>query len=539
MLSLPQKLSRYAAVVSLLLKHRRAFDGVEESKPDELAHDLEQLGPTFVKLGQLLSTRPDLVPPEFLPALSRLQDNVSPFPFAEVQAIIEAELGVRLSKAFGLVDPEPMAAASLGQVHRAALRDGRLVAVKVQRPGIEEQVASDLEALREIAAFIDKHGGHADTVDLSAMLAEFRKATLAELDYRHEAANLRTLARHLSRFRDIVVPQPIDDYTTRHVLTMDYVLGTKVTALSPLTRIEVDGERLGRSLIRAYLHQIVVAGFFHADPHPGNVFLTDDRHLALIDLGMVGHLSARVQERLLELLIDASEGRGDEAADVAIDLGEAQSDFDEAAFRQDITELILRSRHATVEELQVGRLLLDVNQSAMAHRLKMPAELTMLAKTLLNLDAVARAIAPQLDVNASIRDQSVTLMRQRMIKSASPGAALSAMLNAKHFVERLPSRVSRVLEALAGNQLKLKVEMIDEGAVIDGLQKVANRIALGLVLAALIVAAALIMQVPTTFRLFGYPGLAMILFLGAAAGGALLALQIVMHDQASRAPRRR
>jgi predicted unusual protein kinase regulating ubiquinone biosynthesis (AarF/ABC1/UbiB family) len=424
-------------------------------------------------------------------------------------------------------------------VHRAALRDGRLVAVKVQRPDIEKQVAADLETLGEIAEFVDRHSGYEDTVDVSAMMDEFRKATLAELDYRNEAGNLRTLGRHLAKFRDIVVPQPVDDYTTSHVLTMDYVLGTKVTALSPLTWLETDGERLGRSLIRAYLHQIVVDGFFHADPHPGNVFLTDEKRIALVDLGLVGHLSSRVQERLLELLLSVSEGKADEAADVLIDLSEPKSDFDEPAFRQEMADVIFRYRRSSLEDLQVGRLLFDINQSAAVHRMKTPPDLTMLAKTLLNLDAVARAIAPKLDVNATILEQSTTLMRQRMLKSASPGTVLSTMLEAKHFVERLPRRVSRVLDALAGNQLRFKVEMIDEGAVIDGLQKVANRIALGLVLAALIVAAALIMQVPTTFRLFGYPGLAMILFIAAATGGAMLAVQIVAHDEEARPSRRR
>ena len=179
-------------------------------------------------------------------------------------------------------------------------------------------------------------------------------------------------------------------------------------------------------------------------------------------------------------------------------------------------------------------MLLEVNRTSAMHGVKAPAELTMLGKTLLNLDQVARALAPRLDVNATIREQSVPLMRKRMIKSASPGTVLSTMLEAKHFAERLPGRVNRVLDALAGNQLRFKVEMIDEGAVIDGLQKVANRIALGLVLAALIVAAAVIMQVPTSFRLFGYPGLAMILFIMAAGGGAMLAVQIVVHDRTRR-----
>jgi ubiquinone biosynthesis protein len=534
---LPAKLSRYAAVATLFMKHRSAMDDACGDDADQLAKDLEQLGPTFIKLGQVLSGRTDLLPPPYVDALSRLQDDVKPFSFAEVERIVEAELGTKISKAFGMFEAEPMAAASLGQVHPAALRDGRMVAVKVQRPDAEKQVTEDLTAMAEIAAFLDKRTEAGARYCFADIIAEFRKSLLEELDYLQEAGNLRTLGANLARFKNIVVPQPVDDYTTSRVLTMDYVLGTKVTAISPLTRMDFDAERLGRELVQAYLHQIVVDGFFHADPHPGNVFVTDDRKVALVDLGMVGRLAERVQEQLLALLMAASEGRGDEAADVLIELGERREGFNEAALRKDVVEVVTKFHNSSLADLQVGRMLLDVNQRAGAHGLKAPSDLTLLGKTLLNLDGVARALSPNLDVNAAIREQSVTLMRQRMLRSVSPGRVLATMLDAKQFAEKLPGRVNRVLDALAGNELKLKMELIDEGAIIDGLQKVANRIALGLVMAALIVAAALIMQVPTTFRLLGYPGLAMILFIIAAGAGAMLAVQIINHDRSSRPKR--
>ena len=536
-MQLPAKLSRYAAVATLFMKHRSAADDTRGADAEQLADDLEALGPTFIKLGQVLSGRTELLPPAYIDALARLQDDVAPFSFADVERIVEAELGVKISKAFGLFESEPIAAASLGQVHRAALRDGRMVAVKVQRPGAQEQVMADLAALAEIAAILDKRTDAGARYCFTDLIAEFRRSLLEELDYLNEAANLRTLGSNLTRFKDIIVPQPVDDYTTSRVLTMDYVLGTKVTALSPLTRMDVDAERLGRELVRAYLHQIVVDGFFHADPHPGNVFVTDDKKVALVDLGMTGRLSDRIQDRLLALLMAAAEGRGDEAADVLIELGERREGFNEVALRRDVVEVVTKSQHAALADLEIGRLLLDVNQRASAHGLRAPSDLTLLGKTLLNLDAVARALSPNLDVNSTIRDQAVTLMRHRMLRLASPGRVLSTMLDAKQFAEKLPGRVNRVLDALAGNELQLKMELIDEGAIIDGLQKVANRVALGLVMAALIVAAALLMQVPTTFRLLGYPGLAMILFIIAAGAGAMLAVQIITHDRTSRPKR--
>jgi len=531
---LPEKLSRYAAVAKLLLKHRSAFGEARPDEATELAEDLERLGPTFIKLGQVLSGRSDLLPLAYTDALARLQDDVAPFSFADVERTIESELGARLSKLFPLFEPEPMAAASLGQVHRAALRDGRMVAVKVQRPNAREQVTKDLEALEQIAAFADRHAGPNARCSFVDLVAEFRRTILAELAYLREAENLRVLGRNLAAFPAIIIPQPVADYTTSSVLTMDYVLGTKVTALSPLTRLDVQVDRLGLELVRAYLHQIIVDGFFHADPHPGNVFLTDDEKIALVDLGMVGHLAVRIQERLLELVMAASEGRGDEAADVVVDLGERMEAFNELALRRDIEELVASVQHAPLAQLRIGRLLLDMSQRAGRHGLRAPTELALLGKTLLNLDVVARALAPRLDVNAAIREESISLMRQRMLRSVSPTRVLSTMLEAKQFAERLPGRVNRVLDSLASNDLTLKVEMIDEGSMIDGLQKVANRVALGLVMAALIVAAALIMQVPTTFRLLGYPGLAMILFVIAGSAGAMLAVQIVSHDRTSR-----
>ena len=536
-MQLPAKLSRYAAVASLFMKHRSAADDTRGADAVQLANDLETLGPTFIKLGQVLSGRTELLPPAYIDALGRLQDDVAPFSFADVERIVETELRVKLSKAFGMFEAEPIAAASLGQVHCAALRDGRMVAVKVQRPDAAKQVMDDLAAMAEVAAFLDKRTDAGARYGFNDLIAEFRRSLLEELDYLHEAANLRTLGEHLADFKDIIVPQPIDSYTTSRVLTMDYVLGTKVTALSPLTRMDVDAERLGRELVRAYLHQIVVDGFFHADPHPGNVFVTDDKKIALVDLGMVGRLSDRTQDRLLALLLAAAEGRGDEAADTLIELGERREGFNEVALRRDVVDVVTKAQNASLADLEIGRLLLDVNQRATTHGLRAPSDLTLLGKTLLNLDAVARALSPNLDVNSTIRDQAVTLMRQRMLRSVSPGRVLSTMLDAKQFAENLPARVNRVLDALAGNELKLKMEVIDEGAIIDGLQKVANRVALGLIMAALIVAAALLMQVPTTFRLLGYPGLAMILFIIAAAAGTLLALQIIRHDRTSRPKR--
>ena len=542
-MALRARLSRYRDFAKFFAKYRHAEfvtnAGLEPNAGEltadaaearAFAHDLEKLGPTFIKLGQLLSTRADLLPPAYLEALARLQDNVGPFPYADVERIVQEELGVRLSKAFEAFDQEPLAAASLGQVHRAVLRGGREVAVKVQRPAVRERVLKDLDALDEVAAFLERFSPTTRALDATGVLEEFRRTILSELDYREEARNLVTLAHQLRDFDRIVVPLPVDDYTTPRVLTMDYIHGTKITTVSRLEWTEIDGAELGEDLFRAYLQQILVDGVFHADPHPGNVFLTPDHRLALIDLGMVGRVSSTLQDRLFRLMLSIADGRGDEAASIVMQIGDKEDDFDEMRIRRVIIEMVGRYQHVAAKDLNVGRVMLEIARAGTSNGLRMPPELALLGKTLLNLDEIGRVLDPEFDVNASMRRNATQLMQRRFLKTASQANIFSTALELRDFAERLPNRLNRILDALAGNDLRLKIEVIDHGSIIDGLQKVANRIALGLVLAALIVGAAMLMRVETRFTILGYPGLAMLLFLAAAAGGFWMAWTVLAGD---------
>ena len=511
---------------------KTASDGA--AKPEQLADDLEAMGPTYVKLGQVLSGRPDLLPDAYLKALARLQDKVKPFAYAQVEEIVETELGVRISKAFARFDPEPIAAASLGQVHSAALRDGRLVVVKVQRPNIRKQIAEDFEVLEQIAGFLEAHTELGRRHRFLSIIEDFRITVQQELNYEREAQNLIALGENLKEFELIQVPQPVPDYCTRSVLTMDYVQGRKITSIGPLGRLELNGGPLAEELFKAYLKQVLVDGLFHADPHPGNVFLTDDGRIALLDLGMVGHTTAPLQEQLLKLLLAISEGSSEEAADLVIRLSQTTEEYNPAEFRRRIGQLMASQQNQGLQQLNVGRSLLAVSGNAADNGLFVPSELTLLGKTLLQLDEIGKLLDPAFDPNASIRRNVGELMTQRLRKSATTGNLFSSLLEMKDFVGGLPSRLNQVMDSITNHELEVKIKAVDAKLIMEGFQKIANRITAGIVLASLILGASLLMQVETSFRILGYPGLAMLCFLAAAVGGFWLVFNIFAQDHHAR-----
>ena len=544
-------LKRYREIARLLWKYGRSdlvkqmeldddladgearVDTTGDTSPDQLADDLEAMGPTYVKLGQVLSSRPDLLPQPYIRGLARLQDKVKPFPYEEVEKIVEEELGVRISKAFSRFDPDPIAGASLGQVHVAALRDGREVVVKVQRPGVPEQVAEDFEVLAEIAAFLDKHTETGRRLRLASMLEELRTSILHELNYEREAQNLVAMGRNLAEFELIRIPQPIADYSSKRVLTMEYVAGRKITKISPVARLEMDGCELAEELFRAYLKQVLVDGLFHADPHPGNVFITDDDRIALLDLGMVGHTTPSMQTSLLKILIAISAGKAEEAAEIVCNISETRPDFDMALFKKRISQLVVERQGQALKQINVGRTLLEVTGSAAELGLYVPSELTMLGKTLLQLDEVGRILDPDFDPDAAIQRNATDIMAKRLQRDASKGSLLTTLLDMRDFVAALPTRLNRIMDLVAAKDVEVKVRAVDAPLIMQGLQKIANRITSGLILASLIIGASLLMRIETSWRVFGYPGLPIIFFLFAACGGIWLLATIFIGDRDS------
>lgn len=502
----PAHLTRYRQIAGLLVRHGRGdlvrSSGLSEVLDDDpaserveadaerLAADLEAMGPTFVKLGQLMSSRVDLISPAYVEALSRLQDDVEPFEFEQVEDIVGSELQVRLRSVYAEFDPVPMAAASLGQVHRARLRDGREVVVKVQRPGVRERIRDDMEVLADLAALLDRHTDAGRRFGFADLLEEFRKVLVDELDYRREADNLTRMRELVASRARIVVPEPVPDLTTSRVLTMEYVEGRKVTSLGPLGRMELDGAPLADELFAAYVDQVLDQGTFHADPHPGNVLVTPDGRLVLLDIGMIARIAPSVRDRLVKLLLALADARPEEVTRVAISLGQRLPDFDEHALGRAVAELVGRAADASLGELEIGSLVLQLTVRAGEAGLRMEPELALLGKALLNLDQVATTLDPTFEPREALQ-RHVTRIMQSSVRT-TPAAMMATLLETKEFVEELPGRVNRAFDALGRGHFELRVDAIDEDEFLRGLHKLANVLAAAVILASMILAAAIL-----------------------------------------------
>jgi len=588
MILAPRYIPRLAATVGLFTKYGlgdfadrsglRALveddggdsNGASPEKAVAFRKRLVELGPAYIKLGQVLSTRPDLIPETYVRELEKLQDEVPPIPYEEAEQVVESELGARMSKLFESFEREPLGTASLGQVHAAVLRGGRDVVVKVQRPNIRELLADDLEFFRELAGFMTKHTGIGAKVDMLGIIAQLERALLDELDYRIEARNAATFRRALAEFPRLLVPKVIEGYTTERVLTTDRIRGLKIDEITPLTRIENDFVPLAEEITRAYLKTIIIDGHFHADPHPGNVFVVlpdtgnpltpaelkaQDRRsqiravstpiqrieqqaqedapaapeanvkLSLIDFGMTARLSSKMRDQIVHLLMALSDNRGDAAAETLIEIGDPMPDFDTAAYTREIAGLIARN-YDSIGEVQAGKVLYAMINISYQHGLRMPAELTLLAKALFNLDAVTRALDPLFSPIDAIRDYANQLVAARAKKDFSPRRLLQMATESTDFLAALPHRLEVITQRLATGQFETRVEVPQLVALMNGLQKVANRIFSGLVLAGIVVASALLMP---HWRTLGTAG-----FIVAGLLGLYMVVNILLSDRRGR-----
>ncbi|MGZ8779796.1 MAG: ABC1 kinase family protein [Thermoanaerobaculia bacterium] len=511
------------------------------ARAQAFANALRQMGPTYVKFGQLLSTRPDVVPHEYILALESLQDDLDPFSFADVERIVEEELGVRISKAFESFESTPLAAASLGQVHRAVLRRGgddaesiREVVVKVQRPNVREQVRKDLEVVTDIAHELEKRTDIGRKMSLVGAIEQARLVMFNELNYLQEARNTEILRVNLASFPQIYIPEVIHDLSSPRVLTTELVKGKKVSKLTPLALIDRDYAELAGVLTQAYLKQICVDGLWHSDPHPGNVFIRevdDAPQIVLLDFGMVSRMSSEFQDEVIKLLLAISNNRGSEVAEACVRMCEAEERFEPVKFTRDISTIVAAVHDVSASEINTGQLLFNVIGIANNNELKAPPELTMLAKTLLHLDAITKKLDPDYDPQRVIRDYAEQLMTQKLAQKFHPRNFYPALLDLNQLVLDFPHRAREIIDLTAAGRLSFGIKLTQAEEFLRGIHKIANRITVGIVIAALLVSSSMMMRVPTTFTIFGYPGLAVLGYVLASAAGFYLVLSTMLRDR--------
>ena len=480
---------------------------------------LVELGPAYIKLGQMLSSRADLLPEAYIRELEHLQDDVPPTPFGEIAEIVEAELKGRINKLFDGFDEEPLGSASLGQAHAALLRGGREVVVKVQRPNIREKLADDIEFFREFAKFMSDHTSAGKKVDFVGIIRQLERALADELDYRVEARNSAHFRRSLAEFPRLLVPRVVDGYSTERVLTTERVRGVKIDAVSPVTRTELDFHPIADELMRAYLKQITIEGHFHADPHPGNVFVLlspednpqtpseivtygdDDEgadlpvadrplaraeqrardeaavepepietKLALIDFGMTARLSPGLRETSVRVLLGLVDDRGEDVADALIEMGEQLPDFERTEFVQEISEVVGRSARLEVSSLDAGRVLFDAIDASYRRGLRLPAELTLLAKALTNLGDVTRSLDPTFQPINTVRDFLTEIATVKARHHLNPRQLYKVINQSVEFASALPHRLDVITKRLADNDLQARVDLPQVSVLLDGLQ---------------------------------------------------------------------
>ncbi len=502
-----------------------------QKRAEKLRHACEELGPSYIKLGQLLSTRPDLLTKPFIDELSRLQDQVEPLPFSAVCEVAEEDLGGPLSEIFEDFDKNPVASASLAQVYRARLREGVSehggveVAVKVLKPGVRELVETDTEILTEVADRLSR-SALGKRYDFKALSAQLEATLLAELDLRQEGANARRLGKSLEEFPELRVPLVIEELTDEHLLVEEYIHGERLS--------ETDERRpeTAEALWRAYLKQVLVDGAFHCDPHPGNFLMDGQGRLVILDHGMFAFMSRENQLRLMALMIMLVEGDGDRAAQACVELGIPGKDFRENRFRSDVGVLVARFEGATLREIPFGELVRQVFAVCFRHDIQIAPEMALLAKTLFNLEPICRLLDPDMDPVRTTREMASRLLEEQIHRDVSAERLVGAILELRSLVNDVPPSFRRVLTRLANNELRIEIELGRAEQMHSAVRQVADRITLGLITAALILGSAELLNLDAGIKIYGYPLFALIGFLLAAGLGIYVVAKILLPDRA-------
>ncbi|MFO7188458.1 MAG: AarF/UbiB family protein [Pseudomonadota bacterium] len=524
-----------------VLRWRDAQEYAHMPPPERVRRVLEELGPTFVKLGQLLATRVDLFEPEWIAEFSKLHDHAPPSPYEEVRPQLVEDLGGPPEEVFAWFDPEPLAAASIAQVYRARTHEGDEVVLKVRRPGIRPIVEADLRWMMRLAQLAEGESPELRAFRPQEIVRQFSRSLRNELDLAVEARHTKRIAENFEGYTDedsaganpIVIPKIYWQWTSERLCVQEYIDGIAGGRLDAVDAAGLDRKLLARRGGHAVLKMILEDGFFHADPHPGNVFYLPGHRIAFIDFGMVGRVNERRREELVRLLLGLVNRQADQVTDVLLEWADSGT-YNDEALSAEIESFVDQYRGVPLKELRVGDMLNDAVRILRQHRLSMPPDLALLIKAFISLEAMGRELDPDFDIAGQAKPVLERIMREHYAPAAVLRRGMRTSTELLQITAGLPRDIARVLRMARRGRLELHVDVQSLRRVGNQLDRAANRLTVGIVIAALIIGSSIVMTVPGGPSLLGLPLFGLLGFLGAAVGGVWLLLSIRRSNREDR-----
>ncbi len=488
---------------------------------------LEELGPTFIKLGQLLSTRSDIVPSDILEELKKLQDRIPPVPGVEIMAQIHRELGYPVEELFEQFEETPLATASIAQVHRGILKSGEHIVCKVRRPGIEEVIETDLDIMMGLAYLIEKHLPGGDVYDPVSLVKEFRRTIYRELDFSREG---RTTDRFATNFADddtVHIPEVFWDYTGKTVITLEYISGIKISQLEELEAAGLDLKTIARNGADNFLRQVFIHGLFHADPHPGNLHVLADNTICIFDFGMVGRLDDDLKLHLTELLLCVLRRDVDRLVMQLLYSGDLHDESNLKNLKRDLTEFIDDYYDILLQDLKVGKLLIDFIDILTEYKIKFPANLMLLSRALFVMEGLGKQLDPNFNMVEQLKPFAEQIITERYSPTNIAKDAAKTLQSYQALGKSLPKDIKEFINRINRNKFKIDLEHRGFERLINDLDKSTNRISFSMIISALIVGSSLIMQIDKGPMLFGFPILGLLGYSVAGFLGLGLAIAIL------------
>ena len=501
-----------SGLITLTAKGEKILKG-KAAKVDQIPHParvrlaLEELGPTFIKLGQTLSTRPDIIPRGYIKELEKLQDEVPPYSYDLVLLMVQKELGANISELFQSFDEKPFAAASLGQAHKAVLKGNKAkVVVKVQRPDMEKIIETDLDILFQLAHLTERYISESRLYDPVGLAEEFAKTIRMELDYSTEGRNAEQFRKNFEEDKTVYIPKIYWDLSSKYILTMEYIEGIKINNLNELDKAGYNRKQIAKNGAKSFMKQMLIDGFFHADPHPGNMLVMEDEIIGFLDFGMMGKIDEESREKFINLFMAVLEYDSNKILAGMLTLGfTSQETIDTRSLKMDIADLLAQYYDKTLKEIVLGEFITQLAQISIKYHIKMPAELALLGKSLLTIEGIGLALDPDFNLTEIAKPYVEEIILERKNPQRLLANITSDLSEFYHLMVLIPRQLSKILKKMEESIFRLELQHQGLENLINALDKASNRLSYSLILVAIIIGSSLIMQTDKGPQFMGFP----------------------------------